>query len=1387
MATVAQIREAAFVGRFDDQMSAGAASAQRALKNLGATVVETDQAVTRSTRTAESWVRSADPMTAAANRAAAAQRNLSAASKALAADMAAGGEKQAAAERALEALSEKARRAKADLEALERGNANASAAISGVGNSARLTTRELQQLSPQIADVGVTLAGGMNPLMILIQQGPQMADAVGGIGRAFTLLRAAAMTPAAAIVATGAALATVTVIAEGQARALADLSNRLRITRDDYEALAQTTENAARRAAATTSLGTADARVAGRTIASSRNFTGGEAELQNLIALSGRLATAMGTDAATAAGKLAESLDRPRQAAEALAASGLRTMDEGLVRSIRSLENQGRVAEAARLTIDAYNRAIGEVAKTPLQRATDELSNAFTRLWQQLQPVVVAIGTGLVSGIAAVVSGIASLVSGISSLAAGLRDTAVSRFLFGDVQAGPAAASASGETALQRQLRLAREANPRFLQQRDNREQAGAAAAALPGATGDDARLLRSRLQELNEAYRGMQGPVADYLRGLKDQADLSRSAEGAARELAQAEQQVREAGGGAAEAAEARRLVQERLTNDFVNFISVQNQAAIGAKAQTDAMRDGATAADNVRIEYEAQAQALRYARVGTEEYRLTSEILTGQLIQQRDAQQQLNAAKSISTQEQQLELIQRETELVGAGVVVRERELAILRERQRILNEPGADINSEQSQTRLANAGRIAEATQALQRQQSAFGELQRVGEQAFDRIGSAITTAFANGTLQTLKFGNIAKAVVSEVAQAFLRLAIINPLKNTLLGGNSPVFSLSGFGGFTGGAQAAQPGSGGGMGAADLGGFSSLRTAYNGLTSPGGLGSFFPGGPAINTGFGGLDGVLNTALYTPSTTGAVTSSGFYAGTALPGEAGAFIGGGGGASSLTLAGSLGPLAAIGGGAYGVYSGLQRGGIGGYTSAAGGAISAATGIGMLGAAAGLLPALGALGPIGLGIGAVLAIAGALMPGAKPSSMGQLARTNLNTGLETTEGLGGKRYSAANAEAAGSTVDGIVRLAREVGDKLGGARIGGDVAVGVTRGDIYLNIHGQQARAANSEQGAKDIAAAAARMILNEFNSQGTVQGEYRSILAASGDSLERLDANLNWYENVYKALTKAAEPASAFQRSIDQLTAQFEPAIEKARELGLSVDAMTAAREREIAKLTQQRDAQLRAFDRGLDERMARLAGDGLTADLIAFDQQTASQIEAAKTALKDLGLSSEDVAARIARNEDVLAKERLAIQRSYAEQSVSVQIASARTVLDYLNAQALGTTSSLSPTARLAEAERQFNAALAGGDARALTGAADALLTSSRDVLGGATAAYAERESFVRQTLLNRTAAEVWNGDTAISQLGSVFVEQLTALRAQVAELVAEQRRANAQAMVA
>lgn len=77
-------------------------------------------------------------------------------------------------------------------------------AHSSGGKAARVQAGEMLNLSRQFADIGVTAAMGMSPLMILIQQGPQIADIFGGMAarglNVSTAMRAMAASTMAAVV-----------------------------------------------------------------------------------------------------------------------------------------------------------------------------------------------------------------------------------------------------------------------------------------------------------------------------------------------------------------------------------------------------------------------------------------------------------------------------------------------------------------------------------------------------------------------------------------------------------------------------------------------------------------------------------------------------------------------------------------------------------------------------------------------------------------------------------------------------------------------------------------------------------------------------------------------------------------------------------------------------------------------------------------------------------------------------------------------------------------------------------------------------------------------------------------------------------------------------------
>lgn len=124
-------------------------------------------------------------------------------------------------------------------------------------------------------------------------------------------------------------------------------------------------------------------------------------------------------------------------------------------------------------------------------------------------------------------------------------------------------------------------------------------------------------------------------------------------------------------------------------------------------------------------------------------------------------------------------------------EQELAALN-RNRALLERGA-ISQEtwnranaRAQERYRQSGADPVAQEAA-RAQRVLDDLGRIGEQAFDNVGRSITQALAQGQMDFRSLRNIGMAVASELTQAFLRLAIINPIRNAigLGGGNATTF--------------------------------------------------------------------------------------------------------------------------------------------------------------------------------------------------------------------------------------------------------------------------------------------------------------------------------------------------------------------------------------------------------------------------------------------------------------------------------------------------------------------------------------------------------------------------------------------------------------------------
>jgi len=143
-------------------------------------------------------------------------------------------------------------------------------------------------------------------------------------------------------------------------------------------------------------------------------------------------------------------------------------------------------------------------------------------------------------------------------------------------------------------------------------------------------------------------------------------------------------------------------------------------------------------------------------------------------------------------------------------------------------------------------SEAMKQLQQEQALYSELEAIGTRSFDRIGSAVTEMFVQGKAGAFEFKNIALSVVSELAQSFIQLAAINPLKNALFGTSSA--TLSGAGGILGslfsGGSSISNGSAGGVRAPRSSGFLSSISSFFKFAD-GGSFTVGSGFPSVNAG--------------------------------------------------------------------------------------------------------------------------------------------------------------------------------------------------------------------------------------------------------------------------------------------------------------------------------------------------------------------------------------------------------------------------------------------------------------------------------------------------------------------------------------------------------------
>lgn len=636
------------------------------------------------------------------------------------------------------------------------------------------------------------------------------------------------------------------------------------------------------------------------------------------------------------------------------------------------------------------------------------------------------------------------------------------------------------------------------------------------------------------------------------------------------------------------RRQSVARSENSLEKYIDTLKAEIAAQDGMVQAYRQSTSAGEDRELALKAETEAIRLAN-GDEKKRVAILAQITPLLQkQAQGERDKEAAKGTTKQrEDELTYLQLEKTLIGESVLVREQELAALRERQRL---QGA------SPSLIADAEALARQTVRLRQDidyfKNSYEELGRIGERAFEQVGDAITEAFSKGEIRALNFGNIVRGVMSSILQSIIRLGVINPVLNSLFSGSmrptlGAGLSVLGAGGAVAGAA------GGGGGLMDLLGLSSL------IPKEGILGSLGISGPG---------GLLSTPLW--------------AGPAVAIEPSIAMGVGGymAPSSVTLGGLLGGAGAgFGAGMFlnSMLGGNQTGGMVG------------SGLGSLaGAAIGsIIPGVGTLIGGLLGGAAGGGLGGLFGPGESDRGFGYAVRGQ-NGRLAMTDMFYNEQGRAQfqEAEAGINAINAYLQQR--------GLSVTGDRAVGGNR--FGMGNLGYGEAASFSEAIASMNFAATANDELN------------RALSGRSFAGLEKLQGFVEGFisiQDTIKGLTE--DPIPEFTQQMNALIDSFAQAAAKAREYGISEDDLNDARDAGIAKLEKQRALTIRDTALGLEIRRLTALGLDQQAEQIQLSYNTQKEIESFTASLDALALTAEEKSKMLVKLEEVQAEERAAIMR--------------------------------------------------------------------------------------------------------------------------------------------
>ena len=732
------------------------------------------------------------------------------------------------------------------------------------------------------------------------------------------------------------------------------------------------------------------------------------------------------------------------------------------------------------------------------------------------------------------------------------------------------------------------------------------------------------------------------------------------------------------------------------------------------EAYKQSTLAGDDMEVQIKAQTKALDYGTKGSVEYKNALAAILPLMRQRSDQEKDTEAVKANTKQrEQEIALLEKERSLIGMNINLREQELAAFRARQQAEGRAPDVILAAEDQAR-----KIVRIRQETDQLDNSYKEMANIGVRAFEQVGDAITEAFAKGEIRALNFGNVIRGVMSSIVQSILRLGVVNPIINSIFSGTMlPTLGLGlsvmgGGGAAAAGAAGAAAGGGGGLG--DLLGLSSLTNLLPG----GGISGAFSGASAYLFGSAPASGIG------PVMPGLFGTSGVSGGSAL------------GLGGVLGAGGLG----FGAGMFtnSLLGGNQTGGMVGSALGTGAGIAAALALNMA------LPGVGTVlallgGAAGGGLGGLI--------GPKPSSKGFSYALRSQDGQLAMTDMYYNEQGRAQFEEANAKIPAINAYLKQRGLTVSGVRAVGGNKYGMG------NLGYGEAASFDEALGSLKFAATANEELNKALSTRSF----------AGPEKLQEFVDGFIALQDTIKGLT--ADPVPEFKKQMDALIDSFAQATAKAREYGIGEEELLAARDKQIAKLEEQRSLTIR--DTALEIHVRRLMAEGMDqeAQRIELAYKTQKEIESFTASLDALGISAEE-------------KSRLLVEleRTQAAERVKILKDANKNIRDYLDS--LRTSSPLSGTTtmgRLGAAQELFNRDLAA----AQTGNMDALnrITQSADtLLNLAREAYASTGGFhdIRGRVVSglESLATTSMSQQSLPDLASVpLVAEMTNLRTNAA----------------